>query len=339
MESLPSPPTPPTGELAPAVETLPAEVPAFLPPRPRWHPLVRAVLFLIVFLVIQGVAGLLFTLFSAATGLEDDGTGAVYQIVFALGVPLLIPATWVFLRFLDRSGWAKIGARWPGRADAADAADRGRGRALRQALLVPLATLLVIGVWTALVAPFADLRIEGLSQAFLDGPSWWSSQVGSVVLLALLLLGFLIQGGVEEWVMRGYIYHALRERWSWWVSALTSSVLFSALHAMNPDISWIALLNIVLAGVILAQLVERSGSLWSATLAHGVWNFAVACLLSLNISGVPFFQLLDVSLAGQELLTGGGFGPEGSLLLTGLGLVLAVLLWPRRRQPSLARLP
>lgn len=319
MEDL-GPPSPPAA--AGLTETLPPpDHPAA--PRPRWHPLVRSILFLIAFVVVQSVAAVLFAL----SGLKDDGTGAVYQILFALAVPLLIPVTVLFVRFLDRANLRKIGVRLP---------DGGRRRALRQALVVPLATVLLIALWTALVAPFSELRIDGLSDAFHAGPSWWSSPAGSTVLLVLLLLGFLIQGGVEEWVMRGYIYHALRERWSWWTSALVSSALFSALHGLNPDVSWIALLNIVLAGVILAQLVERSGSLWSATLAHGVWNFTVACLLSLNISGVTFFQLLDVSLAGPVLLTGGGFGPEGSLLLTGIGLVLMVLLWPRQGQQGRA---
>ena len=37
--------------------------------------------------------------------------------------------------------------------------------------------------------------------------------------------------------------------------------------------------------IILAALVERSGSLWGATVAHGVWNFVLSCLVSLPVSG------------------------------------------------------
>ena len=79
--------------------------------------------------------------------------------------------------------------------------------------------------------------------------------------------------------------------------------------------------------MVLAALVERTGSLWSATLAHGAWNFAVACLLSVPVSGVRLFHLLDVTVAGDPDLTGGGFGPEGSALLTLLGILLMLLLW------------
>ena len=144
------------------------------------------------------------------------------------------------------------------------------------------------------------------------------------LLLLVLLLGFLLQGGLEEWIVRGYVYHTLRERWRPWLAALASSLLFALLHVGNPDVSAVALVNIVLAGMVLAALVERTGSLWSATLAHGVWNFAVACLLSLPVSGVRIFHLLDVTLTGDPELTGGGFGPEGSWLLTLLGILLTV---------------
>lgn len=304
----------------------PAPAPAAPLTRPIGHPLVRSILFLIAFLLIQAGAGLFFYLTAAATGTQaSDPTGLIYQIVFALTAPPLVLLTIAFVRYLDRRELASIGARWP---------DGGKGRALRQLFTVSAATLLLIVAWVALVSPFAELAYGGLSEAFRTGPSWLPGPAGSVVLLAILLLGFVIQGGVEEWIMRGYIYRALKERWSWWVSALVSSVLFSALHALNPSISWVALLNIVLAGVVLAELVERSGSLWSATIAHGVWNFAIACLLSLPISGVPFFKTLSLSIAGPELLTGGAFGPEGSLLLTAMALVLIALLWPRARATS-----
>ena len=71
--------------------------------------------------------------------------------------------------------------------------------------------------------------------------------------------------------------------------------------------------------MVLAALAERTGSLWSPAVAHGVWNFAVACLLSLPVSGVSLFHLLRVATAGNAEVTGGGFGPEGSAVLTFLG--------------------
>ena len=187
----------------------------------------------------------------------------------------------------------------------------------------------VLGLWLALVlalpASLAAVQYAGISPDLSRGPAWWP--LPPYLLLPVLLAAFILQGGLEELIIRGYIYHTLRDRWRPWISALGSSTLFALLHLGNPDVSASALLNIVLAGMVLAALVERTGSLWSATLAHGAWNFAVACLLSVPVSGVRIFHLLNVTITGEPGLTGDGFGPEGSWLLTAIGVVLTAFLW------------
>ena len=289
-------------------------------------PFLRALLFLIVFIALQwGVGLFLYSLPSLIGGpmFRPGGFGVSEEFVlmgFALCLPPLICVTWLFVRILDRRTLASIGARWP---------DGGRRAALRQTATSMLGAVAVLAVWLALVLLLPDtlaaVRFGGLSPEYRNGEPWWP--LPSILLLAFLLLGFVLQGGLEEWVMRGYIYGTLRERWRPWISALVSSALFSLLHASNPNVSLLALANIVLAGMVLAALVERTGSLWSATLAHGAWNFAVACLLSVPVSGMGMFHLLNVKVAGNPDLTGGGFGPEGSGLLTLLGILLMLLLW------------
>ncbi|HEX6864505.1 MAG TPA: CPBP family intramembrane glutamic endopeptidase [Thermoanaerobaculia bacterium] len=293
---------------------------------PRFHPLVRSALFLGAYLVVQVVLGVAIALFAQAVGSDFFKEGGftssteIQLLGMVLAAPFVVAVTFAFTWGLDRRPIGSIGARWP---------EGGSGKALVQALTVPLATLALLGSWLAailLLPPYlAEVRLGGVSGSFAAGPAWWP--LPPSLLLVLLLFGFLIQGGLEEWIVRGYIYRALKERWRPWVAALASSVLFALLHLLNPDVSPVALGNIVIAGMILAALVEKSGSLWSATLAHGVWNFAVACLLSVPVSGVRIFHLLDVSIEGRSLLTGGPFGPEGSLVLTVLGLLLAAWLW------------
>lgn len=300
-------------------------------PRPRWHPLARSVLYMVAYAAVQIAVVLLFSLLdwvlggalSAEGGLA--GSNEAFLLATVLTAPPMLFVTWLFVRYLDRRGLASIGLRWP---------EGGRPKAALQVLTMVLAVSALLGVWLALVAVLAEVRLGSLSQPFREpSPAWPLPQI---LLLALLLLGFLIQGGLEELVVRGYIYRALKERWRPWLAALSSSLLFSLLHATNPSVSWIALVNIVLAGLVLAAMVERSGSLWSATLAHGFWNWGVACVLSLPVSGIRIFRLFDLSIAGDDRITGGGFGPEGSLILTALGLLLALALWAPlwRRSPT-----
>jgi membrane protease YdiL (CAAX protease family) len=303
--------------------------PAHAAPGPVLHPLLRAGLFLAAYVFVQVIVGIfLGTLayFSGGPFFEEGGFGRSSELLLlavVLTAPPVVAVTFLFVRTLDRRPIASIGARWP---------EGGRRAALRQTVTHPLATLALLGTWLAAILALppslATVRFGGTSEVFSSGPAWWPFP--PALLLLLLLAGFLIQGGLEEWIVRGYIYRALKDRWRPWVAALASSILFSLLHATNPNISAVALVNIVLAGLILAALVERSGSLWGATLAHGVWNFTVACLLSVPVSGLEAFHLLDVSIGGNERLTGGEFGPEGSLVLTALGLLLTAVLWSRR---------
>lgn len=293
---------------------------------PRFHPVVRSILFLVAYLVVQSVLAVAIALFAQAAGgdfFKEGGftsSNEIQLLGIVLAAPFLVVVTFAFVWGLDRRPIGSIGARWP---------EGGPRKALVQAVTAPLATLAFLGGWLAVILllppSLAEVRFGGVSGSFAAGPAWWP--LSPSLLLVLLLSGFLIQGGLEEWIVRGYIYRALKDRWRPWVAALSSSMLFALMHLLNPDVSPVALLNIVIAGMILAALVEKSGSLWSATLVHGVWNFAVACLLSVPVSGVRTFHLLDVSIEGRDLVTGGLFGPEGSLVLTILGLALTAWLW------------
>lgn len=310
----------------------PADAPqaAAGPPRPLGHPLARSVLYMVAYLMVQVAVIFLFLLLDWALGgaLSREGglagSSEAFLLETVLAAPPMLFVTWLFVRYLDRRGLASIGLRWP---------EEGRRKAALQFVTTAVGVFALLGLWLALMSAFAEVRFGGLSEPFRgSSPGWPSRQVS---FLALLLLGFFIQGGLEELIVRGYVYRALKERWRPWLAALASSLLFSLLHAANPSVSWVALVNIVIAGLILSALVERSGSLWSATLVHGFWNWGVACVLSLPVSGIRIFRLFDLSIPGDVLLTGGGFGPEGSLALTFLALVLALVLWrPLRHFPA-----
>ncbi len=320
----------------------PSEPPKPPPPPSRTReilglavPVPRAALYLIVYFVLQTAEIVLITALAHLVGgdlFRRGGLGSSNELFLAFTVLTLPPqlaVTWLFVRFLDRRSMASIGLRMP--------AGGRPGAAWRQLVLAPLGAVAVLWAWLALVlalpASLAAVHYGGISPGFSHGPAWWPFP--PVLLLVALLIGFLLQGGLEELIVRGYVYHTLRERWRPWIAALGSSVLFALLHLGNPDVSVSALLNVLLAGMVLTALVERTGSLWSATLAHGVWNFAVACLLSVPVSGVSIFHLLSVTITGDPGLTGDGFGPEGSWLLTLIGVVLtAALWWGLWRRPS-----
>ena len=109
-----------------------------------------------------------------------------------------------------------------------------------------------------------------------DGFSW------PVMIGMLLVVGGLMPLA-EELMFRGVLYPWLRARWGVAVAAVVSAALFSVLHG----IPWL-IPAIFSLGVILALLYERSGSLWSAVIAHGLYNAVAVVLLYIALAaGLP----------------------------------------------------
>lgn len=295
----------------------------------RWHPLARSILFVAVFVLVQIVVAVPALFIWAvvtdtnpmlmAQGLE---AGGFYLFVSVCSAPVVAALTVLFLRQLDLKPLPAIGVRWP----------EGGGEASgRQAVLSLLAVPALLGLWLAAVAALGEVDVAGLSADVREGPGAplagrLAPAAAAVVATVFHLLGFLVQGGVEEWVFRGYVFHALRERWSWASSAGATSLAFAVLHGMNPSVGPAGLLNAFLLGLLLAAVVELTGSLLAAAVLHAWWNFAAAVVLSVPVSGAGFFHLLDVDLGGPDWLTGGAFGPEGSWVLSAIlvPLVFAV---------------
>lgn len=90
------------------------------------------------------------------------------------------------------------------------------------------------------------------------------------MILPLVLSGLVVPLG-EEVFFRGFAYPVLRNRIGVWPAIILTGLVFALLHF---DV--FGLLALTAAGIALTFLYERTGSLWSVVIAHGVWNVLVA---------------------------------------------------------------
>jgi 8-oxo-dGTP pyrophosphatase MutT (NUDIX family) len=149
---------------------------------------------------------------------------------------------------------------------------------------------------------------------------------------ALALLAVAVS---EEVVFRGYLLRALAAWRGPLVGVLATSVLFALVHSLNPNLNGLALLNLALAGVLLALAVERTGALWLAIAYHFAWNLTEGSILGMPVSGMAWNGLLTtIRPSGPALLTGGLFGPEGGLVATAILLLSLLPLWALTRRPA-----
>jgi membrane protease YdiL (CAAX protease family) len=169
--------------------------------------------------------------------------------------------------------------------------------------------------------------------AFLGG--YHVNGMGSVT-GAVGLLGFMAAAAVtEELVFRGVLFRIVEERTGTWIALLLTGVVFGLMHLFNPDASlWGAIAIAIEAGFMLAACYAATRSLWVPIGLHFGWNFAAGGIFSVVVSGNGQSKgLLNATTSGSALLTGGDFGPEGSLYTVAAGVVLTVVfMWLARRR-------
>ena len=141
----------------------------------------------------------------------------------------------------------------------------------------------------------------------------------------------------EELVYRGYLMQK-PGRLNLWAAVAVTSVLFALVHGGNPSVGRLALLNIFLAGILLALAWVWRRNLWIPIGIHVSWNLFSGPVLGHEVSGLvlPGTVLKTVD-PGPDLLTGGAFGIEASVFLTVAELVaIAFVAWRIRACGTLA---
>ena len=121
----------------------------------------------------------------------------------------------------------------------------------------------------------------------------------------------------EELLFRGYLFQRMVEIAGPLAGTLLLSALFAFAHLANPEMTTLSGVNIFLGGIFFSLCYLRTGSLWLPFAVHFVWNFTLAKILGLVVSGQSFGgSLLATPDTLPMWLGGGGFGPEGGIIAT-----------------------
>ncbi|MGL4199032.1 MAG: lysostaphin resistance A-like protein [Allorhizobium sp.] len=120
----------------------------------------------------------------------------------------------------------------------------------------------------------------------------------------------------EELLHRGVIFRNVEELAGSWIALGVSALIFGLRHLGNPDGTLLGALAITVeAGLLLAALFLLTRRLWLSIGSHLSWNFVQSGIFSGSVSGA-FEQpgLFQATIQGPDLLTGGSFGMEASLV-------------------------
>lgn len=137
---------------------------------------------------------------------------------------------------------------------------------------------------------------------------------------------FLTVGVGEEILFRGILFRWIDEKWGFVAALVVSALLFGAVHLGQPGATWWSSLAIAVeAGLLLGAAYKWSGTLWLPVGIHWSWNFFQGNIFGFAVSGGNAgVSLLQATTSGPDILTGGVFGAEASLITVVLGTLLSV---------------
>lgn len=139
---------------------------------------------------------------------------------------------------------------------------------------------------------------------------------------------FLLVGVVEEVVFRGILFRLITDKWNIAVGLTTSSLLFGLAHLGNPGATlWAALAIALASGCLFGMAYAYHQTIWVPIGMHWAWNYLEGGVFGCAVSGTPldYRPLITPGISGSDILTGGAFGPEASIICVALGIVLSTV--------------
>jgi hypothetical protein len=162
---------------------------------------------------------------------------------------------------------------------------------------------------------------------------WWALGAEAAMCLGLLLRG---RGnglwGVYVIALLGLVPCLLLHLrktpgQSFWQAAWVTSTLFGFIHTGNNGENWIGIFAAAFIGFVFVVSIRVTGSAWWAIGCHAAWDWAETYFYGTADSGIVApGHYLSAAPAGNTFWSGGNDGPEGSILVLGIVLLLLAAL-------------
>jgi membrane protease YdiL (CAAX protease family) len=110
------------------------------------------------------------------------------------------------------------------------------------------------------------------------------------------------------------------------VALFISSIFFSLIHGSNPNVTTLGLCNIFFAGFFLGASYVFTKNLWFPIGLHFSWNFFQA-MFGFKVSGLDSYSIIEFTIPENNILNGGEFGFESSILSLLIILFSTILIW------------
>ena len=205
---------------------------------------------------------------------------------------------WLFMKFIDKQPFIQIGLQ-----------TKGRLKEFNYGILLGF-----------IIMTTAFLFLFSINEIVFSN---FSFNLNKVLLSVILFVGVSI---FEEVIFRGYLLKNLLESFNPFVALFISSIFFSLIHGSNPNVTTLGLCNIFLAGFFLGTSYVFTKNLWFPIALHFSWNFFQA-MFGFKVSGLDSYSIIEFTITENNILNGGEFGFESSVLSLVIILFSTILIW------------
>ena len=219
----------------------------------------------------------------------------IIQYFDLIGVLLLL---WILMRFVDKEPFINLGFSLKGK--------------INDIILGMTLGLLLMAVGYTILILLGEIKFIGFNY-----------DLKNIILLFLLFIAVSI---AEETYVRGYVLKNLLQSFNPIISLIISSAIFSLLHFFNPNVNYIALTELFIAGILLGISYVYTKNLWFPIALHLSWNF-FQVMFGFNVSGMDTYSLIEFEIIENNNINGGDFGFEGSYLSILFSLIMMYFLW------------
>lgn len=269
-------------------------------------------LFIVILFILLGLYGTLASgCLSLVPGVDVRHPGVMGYIILEASMLLAVLTAALPMLRLERRPFADLGLSLKGHV-------KGLWYGFLMAVLLYLSGFGISFVW-------GEIEVTGFQFKPLD-------LLGSWVFFLLVAL-------FEEILMRGYILgRLLHTTMNKFLALFISAALFALMHIFNPGIAFLPMLNLLLAGVLLGASYLYTRNLCFPISLHLFWNWIQGPILGYQVSGNNFTtSVLTLRMPEENVLNGGAFGFEGSLICTVLMMVCTILIvWRGEKREAIS---
>lgn len=220
------------------------------------HGLEGLIILYLVGIMSNGIIGVMAPILIWVGSQMPGGNTAINQLFLAHSIQTMLIITLVafFVRVVHQSDWSVLGlVKSPVKGWWLFSIFGGGALFISMIVLVAFLSM----IWPSEVQP------QAITDIILGANTPWER------LVPLLVTGVFAPIG-EELLFRGYIFNGFRRHLGTIPSVLLSAMIFGAMH-----FDLVRAIPLMLGGIGLNLIYIKTHSIYSAMIAHGVWNIAM----------------------------------------------------------------